>query len=325
MRKNQLKTICFIGSLFSIVSCKQLNQTDVEKLLTKNPVTIKVHNSIKEINSISANVKVFSKSNRNTKDFEQTGEYRMAIKEIDGRICTRIDQNDTNGQKTARTIISDSKSAVIYNPFTNTVQSKFNLPEKENTALDFLTASPITGRINLEQIKKESKRLNFDMTEDSETNGLLISIPAELVKTNTGESCISAKVCLDETSETINEVELVMLQEDGSTVTSSVRSVYEEKDGELIKIGTITVIETQNPNLLSGYDDNITIYNSTDDIPEISDAEFQQLSADEEIYEIPDVIIGNPADMSEIITQIELYDYIELNAVEDSQFKLLFE
>ena len=155
---------------------------------------------------------------------------------------------------------------------------------------------------------------------DSVTNEVeqRIAISEEEVKR------ISTKVVFDVSSETLNSVEIVMQNGEGITVTSTVTPVYEEYNDEMIQIGSITVINTENKNLIEGFAEDYSYYNSIDEIEEISLEKYEELKKAGTCFET-DVEFGNPADLSNVETIVEVYDSITINETEDSLFKILLE
>lgn len=138
------------------------------------------------------------------------------------------------------------------------------------------------------------------------------------------EKRISTKVTYDTVSETLENMETIDIKDDGSTVTTSIDYIYQECDDNLVKVGMITTIDTKYDNLIEGVDENLPYFDSIDDIPEISDEEFEKLSANGNIFKNDSIKFGNPADLSSVVTIVEVYENIEINNIDDSVFKLLF-
>jgi outer membrane lipoprotein-sorting protein len=295
-----------------------------EKIFKENSVTIKWSDKSKNIDSISANVKVFSMNNRKLTPMEQTNQYRLVIKTENDKIMTRIDTDSDFAGGLTRSVVSDGNELVIFNTASNEVLSRGILPEKEKSKYDFLTASPITGRINLDVIKEETKRLALDVIDETAEKGTMaINLPGGFMKAPNGEKVLKAKIVFDTVNEVLDEVEITTIPEEGKTVTTTQVSVYEETNGELIKIGCVTTIDTKNENLIEGFPEDYKYYNSIDEIPEISQKKYEELKKNGNIYEDVGMTLGNPADLSNIQTIVEIYDYIDINNVGNEEFRLL--
>ena len=113
--------------------------------------------------------------------------------------------------------------------------------------------------------------------------------------------------------------------DDETVVTSTLCPVYEDYEGTPVKIGTIFTINTQMAENVGEMLDKSMVYESVDDIPEISDEEFEAMQEAGNIYEDSSITFGDPANLSNIETVVELYTNIEINQTEDSVFKLLFD
>ena len=72
-------------------------------------------------------------------------------------------------------------------------------------------------------------------------------------------------------------VETVTEKEDGSIVTVTTCPVYEElEDGQILKIGQYSIIDTKSEVRYAGLED-LEYFDSIDEIPEISNSEYEQL------------------------------------------------
>jgi len=92
-----------------------------------------------------------------------------------------------------------------------------------------------------------------------------------------------------------------------------------------VKIGMVTVIDVKAPELPEDIDidPDTPVYNSIDDIPELSESDFAVMEAAGTAHEIPDMTFGDPADMSYTETIYEVYRNIEINAAPESLFRLI--
>lgn len=119
-------------------------------------------------------------------------------------------------------------------------------------------------------------------------------------------------------------MELVEVDSEGNRITTTVYPMYETIKGEPVKIGQITIIDTQKAELLEGFDD-VEYFDSMDEIPILSDEEYEQLMADGVLFEEEYLEFGNPADLSNVETIVEVYETIDINKAEESMFRLLQE
>lgn len=83
------------------------------------------------------------------------------------------------------------------------------------------------------------------------------------------------------------------------------------------------MIDSKAPNLIEGFDPDTPVYESPDDVPTLTQEEFEQMQSEGVINEIPAIRFGNPADLSYTETVIELYQDMEINTVSDQLFRLL--
>ncbi len=311
-------------SILSVIACNsQTAPETAEELFSENPVTINWSDKSTSAESFAAEVSVYSMNNRKDSYLTKTGGYRLCYKVIDGVSYSRVDLEKEYSGGVSRAVISDGHDMVIYNNDSNEVEQRLIVPQEDNNGLDFLTASPVTGRLNIDAIRSGAKRLSLDLTEDKKEGYGVLSLPSSLFNEQEGVTRISTKVSFDLENESLDEVEVVTVDDEGVKVTTSVSNVYEEYNGEYIKIGTVTVIDTENPNKVTGFDLDYPVFESMDDIPEISEEEYAQLQAEGRVQDTEGIIFGDPSDLSNVQTTVELYSSVDINNVEDSSFRLL--
>lgn len=68
--------------------------------------------------------------------------------------------------------------------------------------------------------------------------------------------------------------------------------------------------------------ENVEYFESIDDIPEISEQEYNSLLESETTEKVESLLFGNPADLSYEETIVEVYNNMEINTIEDSLFKI---
>jgi hypothetical protein len=177
------------------------------------------------------------------------------------------------------------------------------------------------SRINLSLIRKEAQRLALDITEDSTGNTLLLELPPSMIPQNGYDKITRSRAVFDIANETLIETEVVMVREDETVVTTTATPVYEDKDGVPVKVGMVTVIDSKTP--FEDYESDVPIFNSLDDIPILSESDYAKMKEAGNIYEVPDMIFGNPADPSYVLTLYEVYRDIEINTAPESLFRLI--
>ena len=192
------------------------------------------------------------------------------------------------------------------------------IDEVQYSRLDFL---PEFGNgVAQSVVTDDTEMILFD-TATNEKNSMMIDIPNTYFFDNEYETRVSTRVMFDTEEETLSQVEIVMIQQDGTIVTTTTYPMYQDYEGVPIRIGTVTVVNSKAQNLLSGFED-AEYFESVDEIPEISDEEYEQLLESGELVEVDNMLFGNPADMSYEETIIEVYNDIEINNVDESLFKI---
>lgn len=305
--------------LFALVSCNQVAQEEIPgmEMFEENPVSINWENpNKKELNSFQTNVSVYSMNNRDGATVLRT-KYRLSLKMNSNKIYSRLDFANEFVDGNLRTIISDEEEMLLLN--SNQVEYRIPLQE-ELSDLSFLGIDNAYSRINLDDVRKESLKLSFDINE-KEKQKMIINIPNHYFLNNQVETRLSTQVMYDTTQETIAQIEYVSIHQDGTEVTTTIYPMYEEKDGIPIKIGSVTVVDSKAAELLDGFE-NIEYFNSIDEIPEISDEDFEALQELGEIEEVENMRYGNPADLSYQETIIEMYNDIEINNLDMNLFRI---
>lgn len=326
-RRLILTGLSVLLSLLTIIACNNYTVNNAkplaDEIFSENPVNISWNGSKDEgVNSFQADIEVFSMNSRTDEYVSLQNKYRMSQKTINGVPHIRLDFAPEFNGGMYRSVVSNDTEIVLFDTNSGTVEYRIPIEEDASAKdLAFFTGETALSRINLSLIKSEAKRLAFDVIDTQET-ALSINLPSHLFQ-NEYETRISTRITFDAINETLSEVETVTILEDGSTVTTGIYPMYEESNGEPIKIGSVTFIDTQVPTLIEGFAPDIPIYESSDDIPEISSAEAEQLAMEGNLHEVPSVTFGNPADLSSLETIIEVYSDIEINSVDDASFRLL--
>lgn len=325
MEKSFFK-FCILG-LFIFQGCKNnSNLNYADKLFKEHPATITWNsNETETIGSIHAEVEVYSMNSRKDNIPELSNRYNISVKMIDGVQYTRIDIG-SGEEMNARTIITDGNEMIIYNPQSNEIESRIPALSENEKALRFFEPGNIGfSRVNLDFVKNTANKLLLDISEEDDNSSLCISLPATMLESSKFNRQISSKLVFDIENETLSSVENISIQPDGTTVTSTLSPVYEEFAGTLMKIGSVLVIETKVSEMIGVLADDYVIYDSYDDIAEISKEELDKMISTGAIHEEDFIIFGSPANLSNTETVIELYTDIKINQVEDSEFKILMQ
>jgi len=327
MKKNVLLSFTAILFLFGCVNETVQWEGNALRQFTEEPVSITWTGSKDMgVQSYQANVHVFSKNNRKDTLAVMDRSYRMTVKTVNDRILTRLDF-DFGDEILFRSFVSDGEELIVFNPATEEIGYKIPLEDSKSPLYRIFGNQSGVSRINLSLIREEANRLSLNMREanDGDIKTLLLELPPGMVPQNGLDRITSSRALFNITDETLIETEVMMIREDETIVTTTVTPVYEDIDGVPVKIGQITVIDSRTPSLIEGFDPNVPVYNSPDDIPTLTQSELEELRGTGGIYEIPDIEFGNPADLSFVETIFEVYQDIEINAAPDNLFRLILE
>ena len=303
----------------------QEQRTGLEYFI-EQPINISWNGDKNEgVQSFQAQVEVYSMNNRRDigAGLEQT--YRLAIKTIGERIVTRLDfEND--GNTPFRSFLSDGNEIIVFDPDTDEIAHRIPNADSSSPLARLFGNENGLSRVNLSRIRNEAQRLSLDLQETSEEGRgkMLLELPPDIIPQNGLDKITRSRAKFDLANETLIETEVVMIREDETVVTTTVTPVYEDKDGTPVKIGMITVIDSKAPNLIEGIGD-MPIFNSPDDVPTLSEEQFMEMQDNGNIHEIPDIVFGNPADLSFTETIYEVYRDIEINSAPENLFRLILE
>lgn len=295
------------------------SETASDKLFKKNPVTIQWDNSSeKNIDSFTADVSVYSMNSRTDSALSLQNTYRMSVKTTGGIAYSRIDFDAAYGEP--RAFLTDGDEMIIVHTGSDEIEMRLTVSNETTKKLAFLETENAFSRVNLDKIRTEAKRLSFDVAEESDSNCLCISVPSSFF---TEEERLSTKIMFDSASETLNSVEIVTVDKDGTKITSVMNPVYEDIDGTPVRIGSITTIETVVTDLVDGFDEEYDVINSIEELPELSDEDFEAMQESGAIFENNTITFGDPANLSNTETVVEVYNNIEINTLDNSLFKLI--
>jgi hypothetical protein len=268
---------------------------EADKLFKEDPVTVTWNNKTDdtEIYSYSADVSVYSMNSRKDTNLQLNRKYRLSLKSINSKNYVREE-----------------------------ISKRFFISGKDEKQPASTSLSGLS-RIDIASIKSAAKRLSFDLTENEE-EGLVISYPVSLLDFGEHAKPVSQKIRYDTTESTIAETESCMILDDGTTVTTSEYPVYEDSDGVPVKVGCVSIIQSDVPGKVTGFDDDYQQYASPDDIPTLSDNELKELQNQGTVFEAQPPVFGDPSDLSSTKTVVEKYDDVEINNTSDTVFRMLF-
>ena len=221
-----------------------------------------------------------------------------------------------------RSIVSDGAEIVMFDPRTNAIDLRMAAGGQIPQDLNFFSNEALLSKVNLSLIRGEAKRLSFNIIEDSAGGVFTLDLPAYLFPQNNGETRVSTRAVFDTSKELLHHTEVVTIMEDGTRVTSSSYPAYQEHNGTYIKTGMVHITENKNPNRVQGVK-NAKIYNSPDDYPTMSKAEYEKLAKEGLAFPAGEMFFGDPADLSYTETIIEIYRNVEINTVQNSAFRVL--
>lgn len=329
MKKNLFKSFVLgimFASLFCI-SCKKEIQDSVPILFEENPATITWDSSKSDsIDTFSANVSVYGDSNRRTGGAKLQSKYKMFVKLVEDKQYVRLDYPATDNI-TAKSVLTDGVNTLLVDTTTNSIEQKIVASPTDLKLMNdfgFIISQQPLSKISLSRIKNEVAKLALDTSEDKSKSVFSVELPSKYFSDDK-ETRLSTKISYDSTNELMETIETVTEREDGAIVTVTTCPVYEEvENGQIIKIGQYSIIETKSEVRYEGLED-LEYFNSIDSIPEMSISDYEALVEAGNAVKIEEFPLGNPADPSSIETIVELYDNIQINVIDDSVFKLIME
>jgi len=263
---------------------------------TEWPTTITWKGDQKEeVRSFQTNVQIYSKNDRTDTHATLNQTYRLSMSTIRERTFTRVDF-DFDSSVPLRSVISDGEEFIAFNPATDEIGYRMQIEDSQSPLNRILGNQSVLSRINLSLIREEAHRLSLDMSEetDGDSRILLLELPPGLLPQNGTDRIISSRAVFNLNNETLMETSVVMIREDNTVVKTTSTPVYEELNGVPVKIGMITEIEAEDPNKIEGIEQGS-----------------------------PEIISGDPSDMSYKETIYEVYQDIEINSTPEHLFRLI--
>jgi len=272
--------------------------------------------------SYKAEVDVFTMNSRRDTNAVQTNAYTVSIKEINGKLYTRLDFRQDPNEGRLHSIITDGEETVLFDTETNTVFYRIKTNSRIPQELNFFRNEAIFGNVDISLIRREIERMAFNFREDQVSGGLILELPPHLFAGETEETRISTRIVFDLNKDLINHTEVISILSNGIRRTSTAYPLYQRYNGTYIKTGIVHIIENNNPNRISEIDD-IKIYNSPGDYPIISRTEYERLAQSGLAHPAGEMFFGDPFDLSYTETIINVYRNVEINTVDNSIFRVL--
>lgn len=267
-----------------------------------------------------AEVSVYRMNNRTDTSLRLDKTYNLVIQEAYGERITRIDYTD--GRPAAyRSMISIGDNVVLFNPETEEISHKINIDQPQNPAYRLLSSQNYLSKINLSLIRQEAMRIALDIQTDNAST-LTMAMPPEMAQLTHGDRRISSKISFDVKDEVLASTETVTMTAGGAMVTVTVTPRYEKVNGVPVKIGQTTVTQVDMPHIPDAEPYEGVIYNSPDDIPTISNTEYESLMQQGLIHEKTGLVFGDPSDLSYVETEVELYNTVKVNHAPAMAYKL---
>lgn len=279
-----------------------------------------------EIESFQAEVKIYSSIDRKPSSAHLVSQYRLATKIIDGTIYTRMDfPEDQEHTIAARTVVSNGKDLVLLDSASGKVEYRLPVPEQAADLIQNTSQRPTTlfQKINVTQLRETFKDLQWDMESNEGRTRWVVNFPLQILSRFNavpGQQIKSFKLYLDEANGTVAGSEQVMVQEDGTIITTKNTTIYTEKDGVPIPIGMVEDSHYDLPYTIDTSDSAVGPYNE-DTAPEISPEKARELIENGQAIEI-NAMTGDPSNPDYTEQTITLYDSIELNTAPDILFKV---
>lgn len=316
----------FLFCALVLTGC-QNSQTDSDEayeLFEKNPVTISWDEPVSGgIESFSADVERYTMNNRTDTATHLQSTYRMAVKIIGTVTYSRVDFTESRKSSRMKAVIMNDDSAVIVDSATGQIESRIDMSDDTSAELKAIFSSPALGRINISKIRQDAHRIALDMADEGDK--LTINIPVGMLNNVLDERWVSSKIVFDTKNEIVAEVETVCIQDDGTTSTTVTLPAYELVCDEPVKVGTITTITTTVPEKVEGFDADNEVFPTADDIPTLSESEAAAMEEEGMLNDDDGGVFGDPSDLSNVRTVVEVYKNIEINTTPDSVFKFLLE
>lgn len=295
---------------------------------TPKPVSVIIQKASSGNESFQADVEVYSSSNRDLKGFKLTQKYRLSTKSLDGVVFTRIDFDPAfTGTGRARSVISNGREIVLFDPTTLEVQQRMAIPAETQDLVSRIPARAMPGHIDTAALRATAKRLSLDLYEDPGTHAMVLrTIPgADQSKLR----ITSPAILLDTSTDTIVGSQATVTDSSGNTVSMEQHYIYQPEGDQLVTVGEVdTVTSTPaQPAVTTGDPaamDQTPVVNSADDIPAITDSEQADMESQGYTLAETEPFIGDPNNAGSTQTIVKEFDDVQVNTLDERLFRLPF-
>ena len=319
---SSLGVLVLLTGLFGACNAP-LNQADpVKELFDDKNVAVTWNESSSDvIESYAADVEIWYMNNRTDTACSLRNAYRMVTKNINGTMYSRIDMPESTASSRMLSIVTNGEESVVADAATGKVELRTTHENPVTPALKTLHSAMSHGRVNLSLIRSEARRIALDMTENDDGT-LLLDLPASMMPSIAHSQLISSKIKFDTVNEIVTETESILIKDAGVQVVTTTIPVYEMSGDEPVKVGTVTTIKTTVPERIENFDEDVPVFNTPEDIPEIDEEEARELFANGQLTETS-VRFGDPASLDSIETVVEVYKNVEINTSDSALFDVI--
>lgn len=321
----------WLSVILAIFSCQNgfQNKDDPAAAFRGHEVSIYNEDSgPSNVKSFQARVRSFYSRDRTGVDMEETMNFLLSMKTINGRLCIRTDFDGSfYADGVARSVISDGTEIITVLSDSGAVESRMSVSADVSRFVLEDGGVSVTGRINMEAVTAKARALLMDVSEPS--NGVMsINVPASLFNTiysDTGytSSVTRCNLSFDVEAETMVSSQIETTEGDGTKVVMTSYPLYQEYEGETIKVGEYRSMETIPVGTLDVDDSVVKSYESPEDVPLVSAEELKRMEEEGTVSmeDVP-ILFGDPSDPSYTEIVVDLYEDVRLNTLSDSYFKI---
>ena len=305
-------------------SCAQATSSPGSKLAESHSIHFP-SSAPSNIESFQTNVRVYQSNDRiaNSRRLLQT--YRLSIKSIDGRICTRIDSpGDDKTGISPRSVIIDGKEIAMLDTLTGKIESRAPAPSAAPGSPQSESGRYLFKKIDSAQALANYRAAACAISGEGSGKIAVISAPSGMLRSAVSGSAApsSFKLFLDLENGTLAGSESISAESDGTVVTAKITRLFEESKGSQIPIGIVQDVHYAKPKSLDVSDRMFSRVDDLSTVPVISKEKLDALKAAGNLVIAAPLILGDPADASYTETTITYYDDISLNSASDSLFKI---
>lgn len=305
-----------------LTSCEQkINDSKMKKYTDTMSVSVK-SGSIKKIESYSANVVFYTGNSRKIGGITEKQRYRISVKEVNGSVLYRADYPSKNySDGIARSVLATNDELFIFHTGTNNLEHRTNLTtsaiDKYDGSFSEMNRMAILGKISdFQNFRTKLYDIYKDISVDDENKTMLINIPSEEYS--------HFNITFDLEDQTLLGSETKEILEDETIITTNTKYLYQDTDGEIIKIGTIIETHYDIKNLIDASAYALPIIESEEDVRIITDEELEAIEEQGGLVYNVVPVIGDPSDPDYTETLVQLFEDIEINSVDDTLFDILW-